>query len=486
MNERLKLRQGDILSTKEKCYIIGQEIGKGANGIVYKVRGKKKLAIKIFSPRESTNVGEMNNLCNRFKNEIIKLKYIYHWNIVEIKDWGEYKYKKRKIPFFVMELVHTSLRYLLVNEMLSLVKQFYFCAQLCEAFNYIHNRGFIHRDIKPENILVSSTDLIKVSDLGIAEIISNIEDINFYTETDNDRPAPRYYISPEQLRYKFNNLVTLDQRSDIYQLGKVFYEIFTGVNLIGQIDSFTGSKFLFLKYLTQGFSESYRPISFFPLMLQDNRDMRPDCLFPLIIYFYNAMISALSDSYKIMNTLSSKGKEVLARVFNKSYCISQKKLENLCEKESSLKDGFLELGNSRLIDWNVPQTTINTSYTNDGVVTQIQLDASEAKELGRILTPLGIDVLNHIKLGKKYMEIEDKWSSIYWKSRKNPNIFSTFQIGVFNYGVLEPEKKYGYYWTMLLRNLQLYHLIRSKTKKQGIKEIKNYIKRLEKSNKLQS
>jgi len=125
MNERLKLKQGDTLNTKEKIYIIGEEIGKGANGIVYKVRGKRP-AIKIFSPRDPITKGEMNNLYNRFKNEIIKLKELHHWNIIEIKDSGEYENNGRKIPFYIMEFADSNLRKLLSNRRLSLVKQFYF------------------------------------------------------------------------------------------------------------------------------------------------------------------------------------------------------------------------------------------------------------------------------------------------------------------------------------------------------------------------
>jgi serine/threonine protein kinase len=214
----------------------------GANGIVFTAHSSKtgdKVAVKLFSPRDEAVEEKIERSNRLFKNEMKKVQSISHWNVISVLDSGKAEIEGRTLPFTVMEFVPQSLRDRLAGPFSLLTKLFY-CAQLTDAVAYLNWRGgFIHRDIKPENILITADGLVKLSDLGIARILPDFERrainaLSLYPEIAG-REMPGHYFSPEQLRHLQDQSVDLG-RSDIFQLGKVVHEIFTGINPVGQIN----------------------------------------------------------------------------------------------------------------------------------------------------------------------------------------------------------------------------------------------------------
>lgn len=172
---------------------------------------KRKVAVKILS----RNYAGDRNFVARFKSEAQILAKLKHPNIVDIYDWGKFD----DSYFIIMEYVDgISLKELIDRKgALDPKASTHLVIQICEALMFAHNNNLIHRDIKPQNILIASEKKVKVTDFGIAKSLNT--DI---TKTLNIVGTAQY-ISPEQARGS-----VLDNRTDIYSLGVVFYEMLTG------------------------------------------------------------------------------------------------------------------------------------------------------------------------------------------------------------------------------------------------------------------
>lgn len=189
-------------------YTIIRELGKGATSKVYLVsKDKNFYAAKVFQHSDK-------ELLERFKRETEILKQIKHINIVQIVDHGEDNNK----AYLILEYVNgKTLDEIYPN--LTIIQKIDIILAVCNALNYLHNKGIIHRDVKPENILVDK-DLktIKLTDLGISRIV--------YAKPithDGQILGTPAYMAPEL----FEGVYT-DPRIDIYSLGITMYEIFTG------------------------------------------------------------------------------------------------------------------------------------------------------------------------------------------------------------------------------------------------------------------
>lgn len=203
---------------KVSKYQIISEIGCGGMATVYLALDtilERKVALKIMSDNISNTVGFQNGFIYEARI-IAKLEHPY---IVKIYDVGveEDKY------FMAMEyLSEGTLKDLLKKENLSINKSIRIIQQLASALNYAHKQGYIHRDIKPANILFRSNNDITLADFGIAKldgVSSELTRMGFITGTP-------YYMSPEQAKGD-----GVDQRSDLYSLGVVFYEMLTSNKL---------------------------------------------------------------------------------------------------------------------------------------------------------------------------------------------------------------------------------------------------------------
>ena len=210
-------------------YRIEELIGRGGMGVVFRGRHTKlprEVAIKSISPRAAPQ--DLRALRTRFEREAFVQSQLDHPGIVKIYDYivAEQTY------YIVMEYVAgRSLAQLLAGETerLPLERALYLFDQILTAVAYAHSftykdgdgnshRGIIHRDLKPANILVTPHDRIKITDFGIVKLVGAETTDTFGTGYGSPR-----YVSPEQAEG-----ATVDQRSDVYSLGVILYEMLTG------------------------------------------------------------------------------------------------------------------------------------------------------------------------------------------------------------------------------------------------------------------
>ena len=200
-------------------YQIIEQIGVGGMAKVYKAKDKlldRFVAIKILKDQYA----EDDEFLKKFNNEAQSAAKLSHINIVNVFDIGEDLYQGERIHYIVMEYVEgQTLKDLIVKEgRLSNHDIIDYSTQIAQALKTAHNAGIIHRDIKPQNILIDNYGLLKVTDFGIARVSSNAT----ITYTSSILGTV-HYISPEQAKGKI-----VDDKSDLYSLGAVMYEMATG------------------------------------------------------------------------------------------------------------------------------------------------------------------------------------------------------------------------------------------------------------------
>ncbi|MCF0142447.1 MAG: Stk1 family PASTA domain-containing Ser/Thr kinase [Parasporobacterium sp.] len=198
----------------EGRYEILEKIGSGGMSDVYKAKCHKLnryVAIKLLKPEYCEDTGFVTN----FKNEAQAAAALLHPNVVSVYDVsltedGSY--------YIVMEYVEgiTLKQYVDRNGRLPIKEATSIAIQVAMGMEAAHNAGIIHRDIKPQNVLISREGKIKVTDFGIARTTTA-------NTIGSDILGSVQYISPEQARGG-----VVDQRSDIYSFGIVFYEMVTG------------------------------------------------------------------------------------------------------------------------------------------------------------------------------------------------------------------------------------------------------------------
>lgn len=196
-------------------YELLEKIGDGGMAVVYK--GKDRLlnrfiAIKILRPEFTKDASFVEN----FKRESQAAAGLSHPNIVSVYDVG----KEGNINYIVMELVEgRNLSNIIAEDapldyrtVIDLTKQ------VASALRIAHKNKIIHRDVKPHNIMVTSDGVAKLADFGIAKAVNDAT-----LSTNSKVIGSVHYFSPEQARGNY-----VDERSDIYSLGIVMYEMLTG------------------------------------------------------------------------------------------------------------------------------------------------------------------------------------------------------------------------------------------------------------------
>ncbi|MDW7667497.1 MAG: Stk1 family PASTA domain-containing Ser/Thr kinase [Bacillota bacterium] len=196
-------------------YEIIEKIGGGGMAEVYKARCRvlnRNVAIKVLRGE----FVEDEEFISKFKDESQAAAKLNHNNIVNIYDTG----LDGDIHYIVMEYVEgmTLKEYIKDNKPLDIKESINIASQIAEALRHAHSNKIIHRDIKPQNILITEEKLAKVGDFGIARAISE------KTITNSDKSIGSvHYFSPEQARGGY-----VDNRTDIYSLGVVLFEMVTG------------------------------------------------------------------------------------------------------------------------------------------------------------------------------------------------------------------------------------------------------------------
>lgn len=186
---------------------------------VYKAKDRlldRFVAIKVLKEQYA----EDDEFLKKFNNEAQSAAKLNHINIVNVYDIGQDLFEGKKIYYIVMEYVEgETLKDLIDSEgQLSNHDIIDYSVQIAQALKSAHNSGIIHRDIKPQNILIDKYGLAKVTDFGIARVSSNAT----ITYTSSILGTV-HYISPEQAKGKI-----VDEKSDLYSLGAVMYEMATG------------------------------------------------------------------------------------------------------------------------------------------------------------------------------------------------------------------------------------------------------------------
>jgi serine/threonine protein kinase len=209
-------------------YRIEECIGRGGMGVVYRGQHQqlpRTVAIKSIDARAPS---DLRRLRSRFEKEAYIQSQLDHPGIVKIYDYivGEQTY------YIVMEFVEgRSLAELCASEEcpLTVDRALDIFEQILEAVTYAQtftyrdrdgslHRGLVHRDLKPANILLTTDERVKVTDFGIVKL-GGLD----VTDTSGSRYGSPQYVSPEQARGR-----DVDQRSDIYSLGVILYEMLTG------------------------------------------------------------------------------------------------------------------------------------------------------------------------------------------------------------------------------------------------------------------
>ena len=200
-------------------YEIGKRIGRGGMAEIFQARDillDRPVAMKVLFPEFATDPA----FVERFRREAQAAANLNHPNIVAVYDWG----KVNNTYYIAMEYVNgrTLADILKQSGTLTPMQVCDVMSEVASALISAHQNGVIHRDIKPGNILVSTTGQVKVADFGIARALgAGVE--QGLTQTGAVMGTATYF-SPEQAQG-----ATTDQRSDIYSLGVVMYEMLSGV-----------------------------------------------------------------------------------------------------------------------------------------------------------------------------------------------------------------------------------------------------------------
>ena len=197
-------------------YELFERIGEGGMSVVYKAKDKllnRFVAIKILKPQFIND----SKFIDSFRRESQAAASLSHPNIVNIYDVG----REGNIHYIVMELIEgkTLSDYIKEQGAMSYPKVIALSKQIAAALSFAHKNHIIHRDVKPHNIMITPNGTAKITDFGIAKAV------NAATIVDNTDGiiGSVHYFSPEQARGGY-----VDEKSDIYSLGIVMYEMLTG------------------------------------------------------------------------------------------------------------------------------------------------------------------------------------------------------------------------------------------------------------------
>jgi eukaryotic-like serine/threonine-protein kinase len=206
------LQPGDVLGGR---YEILQLLGEGGMGAVYKAMDReldRPVALKLIRPELAANPA----ILARFKQELLLAHQVTHKNVIRIYDLGD----ADGVKFITMEFVEGQDLRALIQEKkkFSPEEAVEITQQVCRALEATHSVGVIHRDLKPQNIMRDRSGRILLMDFGLARTVEG----EGMTQT-GALVGTMEYMSPEQALGK-----DLDQRSDLFTVGLILYELLTG------------------------------------------------------------------------------------------------------------------------------------------------------------------------------------------------------------------------------------------------------------------
>jgi eukaryotic-like serine/threonine-protein kinase len=209
------LKPGDIIEGRYKFI---EKIGKGAFGTVLLMEDtvvEERLILKFLNP----NVASDEEMMKRFVHELRYSRKITHKNVIRIYDFlyiqGNYAISMEYFPS------HTLGGEIVNEKPVELKRAVKFGIDIATGMAVAHQAGIVHRDLKPANVLIDNDSLLKIVDFGVAAAQSQGD--TQLTKTGYVIGSPKY-MAPEQILGK-----KVDERADIYSLGVILYELFTGV-----------------------------------------------------------------------------------------------------------------------------------------------------------------------------------------------------------------------------------------------------------------
>jgi len=203
-----------VLAALGQRYEILGEAGHGSMGNVYKARDRETgetVALKLLKPEIASDQAMMD----RFKNELLFARKITHKNVCRVYEFNR-----------IGGIAYTSMEFVEGESLRSVLNRFGglpqrkatdLALQICSGLKEAHAQGIVHRDLKPENVMIDAQGNVKIMDFGIAR---SMEAGTRLTGSMVGTPA---YMAPEQVAGK-----PVDYRTDIYSLGLILYEMFTG------------------------------------------------------------------------------------------------------------------------------------------------------------------------------------------------------------------------------------------------------------------
>ena len=199
-------------------YKVLKELGRGSMGVVYLGKDptiQRFVAIKTMQLDEIDDADKLQEVKARFFREAESTGRLSHPNIVTIFDAGE----EDDLGYIAMEMIQGTMlkQWSRKPNLLPLDKMIPILSTVAEAMEYAHQQGVVHRDIKPANIMLTTDEVVKIMDFGIAKMATSSK-----TQTNIVLGTPTY-MSPEQISGK-----KVDGRSDIFSLGVVMFELLTG------------------------------------------------------------------------------------------------------------------------------------------------------------------------------------------------------------------------------------------------------------------
>lgn len=215
------------------------------NGFIFKLidsqEDRVQSVIKICNVYKPGPNAWLRRRLNRFEREIKALKMVkenkLNDHVIEFYESGEIIISKKNFDYYTMELGSGDLTAFLQNQEIEVPERYRICAEIMKSIESLHKIGIYHRDIKPGNFLIVGNTW-KIADLGLIQFRE--EDISTLDYT-NERIGPRGYLSPEAFNKWLGvnrdlDLITIDDKSDVFQLSKVIGFILFGVILTGMIE----------------------------------------------------------------------------------------------------------------------------------------------------------------------------------------------------------------------------------------------------------
>lgn len=226
-----------VRSSKNNYYMILEFLGQGANAFAFRclcTSGSNRGIEFVLKIQYNLSTETRRE---RFLREQEFLETCNHPAILRQYDYGTFITAKNSFPFIITSIMPETLRKRMDSNAIPFLTKIKYACQLLSAVSFLQSRKVVHRDIKPNNIFISN-DNVMLGDFGLIKVVDNyssdVDDIDLVNETvmcsfTGYAAMARFYRTPELVNYA-NQTDVMHIESDVFQLGLVLAEVFTGQN----------------------------------------------------------------------------------------------------------------------------------------------------------------------------------------------------------------------------------------------------------------